>query len=682
MKDQPNRLSSDARHFAGVAIDRRRPVKFKINGQVISGFEGDTVLSAVLAAGFDAIGLHDGWPMALTARHAPPIVAMAHKRDPGKALPMQRTPVTQGADYTTLGTGGVSKFAFAIGRLRGSRSLGLDLDAPIAMQRPWLADEAELAPGTDMVVIGGGVAGMTAAIAAAKAGLRVSLVEASWQLGGHAQLFGSQEGEEPPEQSVARLVAAVDSDDAISVMLGTQAVAARPGVVRVHSVAIVHGVPVPRTLDLPAPHIVIATGVIERLPIFAGNRLPGVSMTLEAYNLAHQFGIWPGKTALLATVSNVAYRLSTLASDAGITVARIIDGRSDPQSRFIEFSKAYGITMVAGTIAGEARLIAKSRQISLTPQSALHHPSPAEPPLLADRLVVCGGWQPDLTLWHMAGGESRWNPQSARLDPILQGPSGMALAGSAAGYLSGHACLRSGKAAVAQVLGRRRIAVEERLIDPIYETPDDPASIAKPDADAAPPSFLDGGQSYIERPEEKRSRCPGWMPFLRRPPAWSLADMPQPLAIADIAAGTQLGAIPAQSAGIVAQERVALIPINIAHPEPARTQSAEPSSNIPPFLAGRFGSNGLAWSISPLEKRRLEVGALIYPNADETDPFKAVGVVLSADNNGAVALLAASSALPNSSGFVREDNRAFPVQFLGPASLGLSPALGSGPGAP
>ena len=681
MKEQPYRLASDARHFAGTAISRNRPLKFKLNGQTISGFAGDTVLSAVLASGYDAAGLRSGPPIGLTQRHAPPIFPSAHHRDPARALPMERTPATDGADYLTPGASRISKLGLAMSRLRGSRSLGLNLDVPATMQRPWLHGGAEIGPEADMVIVGGGISGMTAAVAAAKAGLGVILVEASLHLGGHARLFGSQEGEETPDQSIMRLVAAIAQDQTIVVMPGTQAIAARPGAVRVHAVTVIDGKPVARTQDLHAPHIVLATGVIERLPIFAGNRLPGVTTTLEAYGLASQFGVWPGKTALLATVTNAAYRLAMLAADGGVEVSRIIDGRPAPQSRFIEFAKAYGITMAAGTIPGAATLAAKQRQISLTPQSAFHHLPQAEPALVADRIILCGGWQPDLTLWHMAGGESSWNEGTRRLDPVLGGPPGMALAGSAAGYLSGHACLKSGKDAVAQALSRRRRIVEERLIHPMYETPDGPTPIAaNAQADAAP-AFLDSGQSYIERPEQQRVRWPGWLPFVKSTQAWSLADMPQPLAIADIAAGTQLGTIPAQSAGIVAQERVALIPIATG---PRTTATAPDTSHylVPGYLAGRFGTGSITCAIAPLEKRRLEVGALVYADADENCPFKAIGVVVRVGDSGAAALFAASAQSAPTT-YVREDSRSIAVSVIGPYSalMSLDAPLGSGPGA-
>lgn len=684
MKGQPNRLPSNARHFAGAAIERRHPVKFKFNGRTVSCFEGDTVLTALMASGYDTAGERGGHPVGLTMRHAPPIVPARHARDIARALPMERTPATQGAEYLTLGAGPMAGLEAMVQGLLGSRALGLNLDDPATMQRPWLGATAETGPATDLVVIGGGVAGMSTALAGAKAGLSVTLVEANSYLGGNARLFGTQDKEETPEQCIDRLTAAIAQSDAITVMTGTEAIAARPGAVRVHLVSAPNGEPAARVIDLPARYIAVATGVVERLPIFSGNRLPGVCTTLEAFNLAYHFALWPGTTALVATVTNVAYRLAMLATDAGVSVLRIMDGRSSPQSRYIEFSKAYGITMAAGTIPSAARPAKKGGQISLTPQLAFPGRFPAEQQLQADRLLVCAGWQPDLTLWHMAGGESRWNQRTSRLEPDTTAIKGVALAGSAAGYVSRHACLLSGRDAVRQLLGRARTAVAEKLIDPLYETPDDPAPIAARMVPGSAPAFLDGGQSYLERPEQKEPRWPAWVPFLRRPRGWSLADMPHSLVIADIAAGTQLSAIPAESAGIVAQERVALIPINAASPPPAPAPEQENAVALPAFLSGRFGPDSTQALIAPIEKRRLEVGGLIYPNADETDPFAAVGVVVHAVDNGAVAVMSALAARPGMLVFVREDNRPIAVRQIGAyePGLDLKAALGGGASPP
>ena len=633
MKDQPNRLGVERQHhLQGSAIDRGRPLKFRLDGRVVSGFAGDTVLSALLASGVDTIGRRGSAALALSLRHAPTISFAALAADRQRTLPMERTPATDGVEYvTTARKLRIDPLARLLSR-RG-RSLNIDLARSEALARPWIGSPAEPGPEAELVVVGGGVAGLSAALAAAKRGLRVVLIEAAPTLGGSSRLFGTLEGEQTPDEEIARLTAAIAKAEAITVLTCAEVFALRPGVVRLHQVEMLDGTPTGRVIEIRAPHVVLATGSLERLPVFPGNRLPGVIGALEAFELAHLYGVWAGASALVATSSSPAYRLAMLASDAGIAVPRIIDARPHPQSRFIEFSRAYGITQAAGTIIASATA-GKGKGLVTMPQLAIGGFSRAEPALAVDRLVVCGGWQPDLTLWHMAGGESAWNAASSRLE-ARGGPSGMALAGSAGGWLSRSACVSSGIDAVDALLGHQRRPVAERLVDPIYETPDAPAPIGDVPDEAAQPAYLDGGRRHIERPRLKASRWPAWLPFAPPPPGWSLADTPQPLDIADIAAGVQLGAIPAASAGIVAQERVAMVVIE----SEVGTEVRQPPAPLPPlYLYGRYTGAAL-WYIAPREARLLDVGALIYRDADETDPLKAIGVVAGTIEGRAIALV-------------------------------------------
>ena len=683
MKGQPNRLAAGpSRHLTGAAIDRNQPLEFTLDGRIIHGFAGDTVLSAVLASGIDTVGLRHDAPLALSARYAPAIIPTALAGDPQQALAMERTPAIAGAEYVTLSGSRRGSMAGWLRRLTRPRaSLGLDLDRALAMRIPWLTSAGVQQEPVDLIVVGGGVAGMTAAVAGAKAGLKVTLLEATPRLGGNARLFGTLEGEETPDESIARLTESIAKSDAIAVLTHAEVFAARTGAVRAHIIETSSGVASSRVIDLHAAHIVIATGSIERLPIFPGNRQPGIIGALEAFELAYHYGVWPGQSALFATVSSPAYRLAMLASDAGIAVPRIIDGRPQPQSRFIEFSKAYGITLAAGTIVASARPAAKGKGLVVTPQLAMEGLTRTEPDLAGDRLIACGGWQPDLTLWHMAGGESRWNSVAARLEPTI-GSAGVALAGSAAGYLGRRACLASGGDAIDLLLGRPRRTVEELIIDPIYETPDAPASIAIAGEEPVAPSFLDAGRRYIERPLTTRSRWPAWLPFGPKPAGWSLADTPQPLDVADIAAGVQLGAIPASSAGIVAQERVAMVAIT---PAVASGDAARPPLPlVPGFLAGRFGTDAQLWVIAPSETRTLEPGALIHRSADDTDPLAAIGVVVRTTTEATIALLAASHTGAGQTAAVREQDRATSVRLVAPYMVGmdLAAALSSGAGTP
>ena len=658
MRPQLNRLAAEAgKGFGGSAIDRGKPLRFRLDGRLISGFAGDTVLSAALASGIDTLGRHGEHPLGLTLRAAPPIAYAALAADPQRALPMARTPALDGADLVTMGG---SRRASLLARLfQPGRTLGLVLDDPHALDEPWRQVRGVARDGGDLVVVGGGVAGLSAALAAARAGLRVTLVEAEPHPGGRSGLFGTQEGEDSPEASMGRLTAEVAASDAITVLTGTHAFALRPGLVRVHRVDLSGATAQGQVLDLAAPRIVLATGAVERLPLFAGNRLPGVVGTADAYALATRYGIWPGRRAVLATVSSPAYRLAMLASDAGIAIDRILDSRPRPSSRFIEFAKAYGIRQFPGTVPGSAQPAKAGGTVSV------HLPDRAEEEgIVTDRLVVCGGWQPDLTLWHVAGGDSVWEEVRHRL--AARGTlDGIALAGSAAGYLTRRGCIQSGADAVDQLLGRERRPVDDPVIEALYETPDDPAFAAGPRPDKAP-CYLDDGPDLLERPAPRRRRWRDLFGRQRRAGLPALSEAPQPLAIGHVAAGVDLGLIPAASAGIVAQERVALVPLAGPEAVPEPEDAAPAPADVPFYLAGRFGPDARVLLVVPEEERLLETGALIYPNSDGTDPLQAIGVVLRPCPGGATALLRGD--IPSSGRLltVRDHGRPVPARTAQP----------------
>lgn len=668
MKGQPNRLVSDGQTpFSGSDIDRSRPLSFRLNGMTLHGFAGDTVLTAALAAGIDTVGVYRGWPMALTVRFAPAVIDLSAPRG-STPLPIERLPASDGAEYRTAGSRLRRPMGEAVDRLRGTRrSLGLDLDASGGLSRPWISGEAEEERATDLMVIGGGVAGLAAAIAGAEAGLSVTVLESSQHLGGHARLFGTQDGEEAPEQTISRLRDAVRANSAITVHLNAEAFAVRQGLVRAHLIETAGDRVSGHVIDFAAERIILASGAIEQLPVFPGNRLPGTMGAAEAYALAHRHAVWLGKVAALATVSSPAYRLMMQAKDAGIAIARVLDGRADPQSRFVAFSKAYGITMAGATLPASVRQAGKGRGVVVTPHVAVAGLDRVEPELTVDRLLLCGGWQPDLTLWHMAGGQSRWNNRSARIEPAGTLP-GIRLVGSAAGLLSRQACLDSGAAAVAELTNARPMAVIDHLIDPLYETPDAPVPLAqRHETDA--PAYLGSGQSLLDRPIEEPPRWPAWMPFVRRSSGWQLAETPHPLEITDITAGVRLGAIPADSAGIVAQERVAMVPLATSADQ--GEVQAHASEAIPAYLTERYGIGAELWIVAATDRRNLDTGALIYRDADDTDPLQAIGVIVRPGEGAAMALLAAGPYAVDAHVSLRDHGRAIALRLTAPYQSGM-----------
>ena len=87
------------------------------------------------------------------------------------------------------------------------------------------------------------------------------------------------------------------------------------------------------------------------------------------------------------------------AIDAGIALQRIVDTRLDPHSRFVEFSKAYGIAMSRDLSPRKAEQAKRRGGLIVDfdyPPGDAARPSER---YAVDQLIVSGGWQPDLTLW-------------------------------------------------------------------------------------------------------------------------------------------------------------------------------------------------------------------------------------------------------------------------------------------
>src|SRR5690606_27159292 len=117
-----------------------------------------------------------------------------------------------------------------------------------------------------------------------------------------------------------------------------------------HGVVVEGGRVDARTLGIAARRVVLATGALECGPVFPGNRAPGIGGATAAFRLADRYGVWPGRRALFCVTHNFGYRLALLAKDAGVQVQRIVDTRLNPQSRFIDFVKASGITLAHSLI--------------------------------------------------------------------------------------------------------------------------------------------------------------------------------------------------------------------------------------------------------------------------------------------------------------------------------------------
>ncbi len=652
----PYRLAAGAPHgFGGAALDRSKPVRFRLNGRTVTGFAGDTVLSAALASGIQIAGRHGDIPLALSESFAPQIVLARSSARDRREFPMERTPALDGVDYVTRGErrdvlassglgGLVRNLVVGPGRTLNHR-FGLGGTPSPA----WLSAPPELQLTADIVVIGAGIAGLTATAAALELGKRVILVERDQSVGGAIRFFGPVDNEENPSDLLARLRTQLANPPGLTQLLGTEAFRVEANRVLAHQVSVEDGVPVGRVVAITADRVVLATGARERLPIFPGNRSPGVVGALAAFQRAERFGVWAGQRALFATPHSATYRLALYAQDAGIAVQRIADTRLNPATRYVDFCKATGLTLASGLVVAEALTLKRNLPgLRVSFAVAIDEITQDATPIETDQLIAAGSWQPEISLWLSAGGSAAWDAENHWLAPRGTLAS-IVLAGSAAGYRSTTACIASGRAAV-PFPGKPAAPILDPMIDVLFESPDAPTPVApyRPSTQGA--AYLDGGWTLITRRSAAASRHG----------VSQLAVRPVALSLGDVAGATATGLVAARDAGTVAVERcitggdVADVgwqaPAAVAEDGPVRP---------PVYLTGRFGPRPITCSLSAEPERAFEAGCLVFESSDTTDPLKAIGVIYA---TGGIALLGKAPE-PDAPLYVRDSNRAVAVKL-------------------
>lgn len=623
MRAQPNRLAPGT-PLSGSIIDRSKPLRFRLNGEEVYGFDGDTVLSAALACGIVTAGTIGRTPLALDETFNPPV---ARASDSAAALPMSRMPAIDGADLVTLGPRQATRArGVPFDRVRHvlvgrRRTLGHRHDPRAGFYGPWIDATPAATMACDLAVVGGGIAGMSAAVAGVAAKQKVVLIEQDERLGGIVGYFGALEVEESPEAIIHGLNADLAQ---VQILSSTRVLSLDGTRLRVHGpngVALVE-----------AKRIVLATGATQRLPVFPGNRSPGVTSTLAAWQRAVRYGVWIGRKALFSATANQPYRLAVAAASAGIGVQRVLDTRPLPASRHVDYAKASGIPMTIGLAPREVEP-ARHGLTGLYAAFAGPHEGAERvaEPIWTEQLIVSGGWQPDLGLWHMAGGHSRWSIDAARIEPVGD-LDNIALAGSAAGWRGTSACRASGRAAVLKLLGRKYEPVEDPQVSAGLETPDAVTPVTSWRSDR--PAFLDGGGGFAALPPQPER----WRRIAGAPAERGLDEHARAFTTSEVAAAVQLGLIPPDDAPAIARERS-------ASPAMPLAPTKEPVRLSRTWLDGRFGPSPATWIVTSGDTRAFEVGSLAYATSDAATPLDAIGVVLAAAGPGQARIMIGKSPL-------------------------------------
>jgi sarcosine oxidase, subunit alpha len=388
----------------GSFIDRSRPISFTFDGVRRSGFHGDTLASALLGEGVGtfATSLYRGrprGPIAAGREEAAAFVGVAGAGIDAPTMAPGLVPLAE--DLVAEGHGGR-------GRLRA-----------VAESR---RDHAHRH--CDVLVIGGGAAGLAAAEAASSDGARVILVEAQEQLGGWlldqvgpvVGLDGAT-AEAWTREIEARLAARPE------VMILKRATA-----LGLYDQGFAVVAQSRRLWHLRARRVLLATGATERPIAFAGNDRPGVMLAGSALRFLRRWGVAVGRRVVVFTADDGAYAVAAAMAEAGIEVAAIVDPRPGPGQGAAALAARHGIEVLhkraVAAVDGETGVEA----VRIVPSGGAA--GREELRLEADALLVSGGWNPAADLITHTGSLLRWDEEAlaylppARSDDRVTTPVG------------------------------------------------------------------------------------------------------------------------------------------------------------------------------------------------------------------------------------------------------------------
>ncbi len=499
---QPFRLHSGGR------IDRTKSLRFAFDGQTYQGHMGDTLASALLANGVSLVGRSFKF-------HRPRGIFGSGADEPNAFVQLgrggRRDPVaaaTQVELFDGLEARSVNRWP----SLRWDAMSGLDRLSPFLptgfyyktfMGPPgfwrfyeWVIRRAaglgraprqadpdryeKVHTHCDLLIVGAGPAGLSAALAAGRAGARVMIVDEQVEAGGSLlvtrQVIGGSAATDWAAQTLAELAALPE----VRLLQRTTAFGYYDHnyvflLERVtdHLPLEQRGVAAPRQRlwKVRAKQVVLATGAIERPLVFENNDRPGIMLAGAAQNYVNRYAVRVGARVVVATNNDSAYGVAHDLAAAGVKIAAIVDTCLPGETKAAALEK-FDAPLLAGhrivSASGERRV----RSVRVEPVGGGEGRD-----IDCDLLAMSGGWSPTLHLFSQSGGRLKFDEAEACFVPS-SAVQEVRCAGAANASFGLGDCLHDGIEAGVAAAGRAGFASKAPNVPVVSEhdrTPIDPA---------------------------------------------------------------------------------------------------------------------------------------------------------------------------------------------------------------
>ena len=432
---QPNRI-------AGGQIDDKHALSFRWNGRNLTGYAGDTLASALLANGIRLVGRSFKYhrPRGIFSSGSEEPNALVQLREGAAQEPNTRATMVElfdglvatsqnhrGAlEWDLLGINDLISPLLSAGfyykTFMWPKAFWEKLYEPVIRSAAGLGRLSELADPDiydhgflhcDLLVIGAGPAGLTAACAAARAGCRVVLADEDFRMGGRLNAETHAVADMPGAEWASATCAELASMPNVRMMPRTTIYGAFDhgiyGGIERKTDHLVDSAGKPRQVlwRIMSKRALLCAGATERSIAFANNDRPGVMLAGGVRSYVNRYGVAPGQQVAVFTNNSDGLRTAADLEAKGIAVSAVIDAR-----------KGDAVIDTSGRKGLRSLRLNDGRKIS------------------ADCLAVSGGWSPNVNLTCHHRGRPVWNDSIMGFVPAGDLPPGLSVAGAANGTMT------------------------------------------------------------------------------------------------------------------------------------------------------------------------------------------------------------------------------------------------------